>query len=365
MAVRCYCADLSCRENLPVPSSADDLAYPISISRPVGQGGANAPADVRVIQQALNRVCEADGGPSPLLLPDSIAGPKTCAAISKFQTRQIGFADGRVDPGKRTIAALNRLGASPFRAQAVTAPQPGAGGKGGASGGPGFSVTYENMRRVYLDLVPAAHSCVFAALAAIAASEDGVRRGTPSATPQRKLLDKHFRLNANPSAAADLRLIKANFQKMSTLLAKNAAIAEATFVGAPGVYALKDIAHSGVLAISIPGGVNMKGQTYGITLRNGQKFTLGADKIVLQVIFFFATEDLMVDTLIHEMAHFIGAAQGPDLIDDPPGRSSAQSFIDKLTPAQRPRIAECYSLFAYEAKFGREPLRMGLDLDPF
>ncbi|WP_374305564.1 peptidoglycan-binding protein [Methylocella sp.] len=363
MNVRCLCLDSSCRETPPVPSAADDLVFPIAIAKSVGHGGANAPSDVRAIQQALNRVREADGGPGPLLLPDSIAGPKTNAAISKFQMRQIGFADGRVDPGKRTISALNRLGCGPNMAQAL-APTPPAG-RGAASGGPSFTVTYENMRRVYLDLVPVAHSCVFAALAAIAAAEDGIRSKTPSLSPQRKLLDKHFQLDANPSAVADLGLIKRTFQKISTLLARNAAIAEQTFIGAPGSYALADIAHSGVLALTFSGGSRMKGQTYNITLKNGTRFTLGSDKIVLQVVFFFATEDLMIDTLIHEMAHYVGDEQGPGMIDDPPGRSSAQSFIDKLSPAQRPRIAECYSLFAFEAKFGRAPLRMTLDLDPF
>jgi hypothetical protein len=85
-----------------------------------------------------------------------------------------------------------------------------------------------------------------------------------------------------------------------------------------------------------------------------------------QVICFFATEDLQVGALIHEVAHHVGASHGqPGSINDPPGDSSRRDVIDKLSPRQRPRIAECYSLFAFEAHFGREPFNALLDLDPF
>ncbi len=39
---------------------------------------------------------------------DGIAGPKTNAAIGRFQKQQLGFSDARVDPGRQTLAALNR-----------------------------------------------------------------------------------------------------------------------------------------------------------------------------------------------------------------------------------------------------------------
>src|SRR6202022_2485239 len=54
------------------------------------------------------------GGPMPFLVVDGIKGPKTQAAILKFQQVQVKSitADGTVEPGKQTISRLNEI-ASP------------------------------------------------------------------------------------------------------------------------------------------------------------------------------------------------------------------------------------------------------------
>jgi peptidoglycan hydrolase-like protein with peptidoglycan-binding domain len=84
------------------------------IQRSVGLGGANQPADVRIVQKLINAVPAAKGGPSPALAVDGLCGPFTCAAISRFQAKNIGSADGRIDPGQRTqqvlLALLDALG---------------------------------------------------------------------------------------------------------------------------------------------------------------------------------------------------------------------------------------------------------------
>ena len=70
-----------------------------TIAAPVGQRGANLPADVRTIQLLLNKVPAKVGGPTVALKPDGVAGPKTIGAIVAFQRAQFGpaSADGRVD----------------------------------------------------------------------------------------------------------------------------------------------------------------------------------------------------------------------------------------------------------------------------
>jgi hypothetical protein len=73
----------------------------------VGTGGRNTASDVRTIQEALNRIPASNGGPVPLLAVDGIVGPLTTAAIRRFQTPHVGFADGRVDPAGQTLAHLN------------------------------------------------------------------------------------------------------------------------------------------------------------------------------------------------------------------------------------------------------------------
>jgi hypothetical protein len=84
-----------------------------SISAPVGLGlkARNVPADVRVVQELLNGVGEAEGGPKVGLKVDGICGSKTTGAIQQFQLKHFGWklADGRVDPNGPTLAKLNQL----------------------------------------------------------------------------------------------------------------------------------------------------------------------------------------------------------------------------------------------------------------
>jgi peptidoglycan hydrolase-like protein with peptidoglycan-binding domain len=83
----------------------------MNISASVGTNGVNTAADVQTIQQMLNSVPPDEGGPDPVLKPDGISGPKTNGAIQKFQVQQFGWgmADGRVDPGGRTLRRLNEI----------------------------------------------------------------------------------------------------------------------------------------------------------------------------------------------------------------------------------------------------------------
>jgi peptidoglycan hydrolase-like protein with peptidoglycan-binding domain len=78
----------------------------VDIEGSVGQGGDNLEADVRVVQQLLNR---QDLTPLPALREDGLTGPATIEAIRHFQARSLGIQspDGRVDPGGRTLRRLN------------------------------------------------------------------------------------------------------------------------------------------------------------------------------------------------------------------------------------------------------------------
>jgi peptidoglycan hydrolase-like protein with peptidoglycan-binding domain len=72
----------------------------------VGQGGANDPQDVGIVQHLLNVVRKRDSE-VPLAV-DGIMGPKTLAAIRNFQQKNGRSVDGRVDPGAETIQLLNQ-----------------------------------------------------------------------------------------------------------------------------------------------------------------------------------------------------------------------------------------------------------------
>lgn len=79
------------------------------ISASVGINGINHADDVVTVQKLLNNVPEMNGGPKVKLKIDGICGPKTKSAIQAFQLKHFGWsgADGRVDPGKQTLAKLN------------------------------------------------------------------------------------------------------------------------------------------------------------------------------------------------------------------------------------------------------------------
>jgi peptidoglycan hydrolase-like protein with peptidoglycan-binding domain len=105
---------------------------PKSVKGAVGIGGANVRTDVATVQYLLNCVPAGQGGPAPELAVDGLVGPKTIAAIRKFQASAFGKADGRVDPGGRTIKTLQAYDPYPDQVIAST----GAAGKsaGGAFG---------------------------------------------------------------------------------------------------------------------------------------------------------------------------------------------------------------------------------------
>jgi hypothetical protein len=77
------------------------------IKQSVGIGGVNDRTDVGIVQKLLNRHVAALG--LPALTTEGNLGPKTIAAIKRFQSVILGVTDpnGRADPGGRTITALN------------------------------------------------------------------------------------------------------------------------------------------------------------------------------------------------------------------------------------------------------------------
>lgn len=74
----------------------------------VGRRGSNRKPDVKTIQDALNAINSTTPG-YKRLEPDSLIGPKTIGAILEFQIRVVKLRnpDGRVDPGGKTLKALN------------------------------------------------------------------------------------------------------------------------------------------------------------------------------------------------------------------------------------------------------------------
>ncbi|HEY7685139.1 MAG TPA: peptidoglycan-binding domain-containing protein [Gemmatimonadales bacterium] len=81
----------------------------ITMTGSVGTGGRNDLADVRLVQTLLNVVPAHEAGPQAKLAVDGIAGPKTVAAIRRFQQAHTKVVDGRVDASGPTIVKLVQL----------------------------------------------------------------------------------------------------------------------------------------------------------------------------------------------------------------------------------------------------------------
>jgi len=80
-----------------------------TITSAVGLNSPNRPADVKTVQALLNLVPANQGGPEVRLGEDGMFGGKTAHAISAFQLRQFGWADGVAAPGQNTLLRLNQL----------------------------------------------------------------------------------------------------------------------------------------------------------------------------------------------------------------------------------------------------------------
>src|ERR1044072_142092 len=77
----------------------------------VGTGGFNAYIDTITVQLLLN-IARSRDGQSPIAV-DGDVGPETIGAISDFQRKSFGAADGRVDVGGRSFRHLGTIYSEP------------------------------------------------------------------------------------------------------------------------------------------------------------------------------------------------------------------------------------------------------------
>lgn len=100
----------------------------VLMSGSVGRTGRNDGGDARLIQALLGRVPAGQGGPPAPLVVDGRVGPKTIDAIARFQRRHLGFADGLVEPNRRTVRTLVPLlranGGIPQNIRGIGPPDP-------------------------------------------------------------------------------------------------------------------------------------------------------------------------------------------------------------------------------------------------
>lgn len=170
----------------------------------VGVGGANRADDVRTVQQLLNDVSPARGGPVPVLVVDGLCGPKTNTAIRNFQTKQqLPVVDSRADPDGPTMQALNSERSN--------------------KSADGDRKQREAQRlATAISILPDAQSAVQRAIGLVEAAMNFVMLGKSITTSEEpfKFVDKHFKFAglSRDHQLADLSILKVTYNRMKTVL---------------------------------------------------------------------------------------------------------------------------------------------------
>lgn len=281
--------------------SHDATDKPIASS--VGKGGGNKKADVKLVQTFLNSTPPEEGGPELLLAEDGLIGPKTQAAIDKFQKKVLRTPDGRIDPHGPTIKALTGLICD---SASVPAGRLGLDGRPGqAAGSPSAAPTPPQTgdqmvaegKQILKDLERTLMSLRFKLL-----------HQTPTTMAW---LNKHFetaKVKVTPNEASKL---------LGIVSAIHFQVSRANAFGAQGIDSIIMFdakADPGVIAWTVRGGDKLSTKQFQIYVDNGVTIKAPGHTVFLGPI--FTNQPAPVEkqwTVIHEMCHFVGPRDGTGL----------------------------------------------------
>lgn len=323
------CPDGQCR---PITGGgAPSSARHVEISASVGEKAANRLNDVRTIQDALNQVSPASGGPAPPLKVDGLCFGKTLAAIRRFQKEACAFKwpDGRIDPEGKTHQRLREffVPANPY-----------------------------TMPRIYL-MLPQARHWILAAKRVLGDAELHLR-GRPGFGKRFELVSKYFHLDRLSPAQglAAIASMRRTFIDMETCIGHPSPLTE------PGSgYFQEDPVENQALAYTFFGGFTRKSRTKTTPPLSGEDNYAGPSQ--RQDTIFVCprrlnthSDGFYTGTIVHELAHFCGSEiDSANRIADHSYRHRPDFF--RLSPYNAIRTADCYSEFAGEAALGHEPPR--------
>lgn len=296
----------------------------LALSGSVGRGGRNASADVKAIQAALNAVDPADGGPTLKLAVDGICGPLTTAAIEKYQRRQMGWSDGRIDPDGPTIHHLQAAATAQKGKKHPPAPPPKA---------------TADQNKAFVEriggLLPQARHWVASAQMRIDFAVEYMNKKHDPSDPfsdighsDYNLMNKYFHLDklARSERAAAVGVIRSIYRLITEVLTES--LLSAPIFGWGVGYFQPDpadgtLAANDYVAYTFVGGWHRRGKDGKPRLSGDDNYS--GDKTLREDTVFFPVGSLlkksdhfMIETIIHEFAHFVGPG-GPynhERIDD-------------------------------------------------
>ncbi len=294
-------------------------AGPVAITKPVGQGpmARNLPDDVRVIQDALNKVTlkGVPGGPMPFLAVDGLCGPKTRAAISRFQQVQLKIFDGVVEPNRKTIIRLNEI-LDP--------------------------VSDDDLKQKVAQALPLVRAGIAAALSNLQAIiTNGPAASGPAAVAADRL-NRHFLLDTlspaqQSTARVDLFRSYARYAEV---------MSETTSINIDAVDEFDLDKKNPKIALTTGKGFFEE----DVVDEDTQK---RLDRIHLGLGFFAPTvsPEFGAFIILHELSHFVGHADGRFILDN--GRGWFDDlFIKPLSADKRLTNADSYAGFAHECRVG-------------
>jgi len=299
----------------PLPGLSAAASGPIAISQPVGQGplARNKPDDVSTIQDALNQVTVAGevGGALPFLKVDGKCGPKTNAAIVRFQKLQLGFSDGVIEPGKKTIAKLNEI-LSPL--------------------------TDDDLKAKVRLALPIVGRAIGAALLNLQAIITSGPVPTGLAVTAADRLNRHFRLGT----LSEFEQSSARIDLFGSYTRFGAAILDPELFGLAATDEFDIDKSNPKIALTFQKGFFEEGE-------EDPKTHLKLDRIHMGLGFFApsVTPEFAAFIIMHELSHFVGRSNGGNIDDF--GRGWFDDFfMIPLSANQRLANADSYAGFAQE-----------------
>src|SRR5262249_54793422 len=159
-----------------------------------------------------------------------------------------------------------------------------------------------------------------------------------------RLANLHFKVDDLPDPQMAVFRLLGVFQRMkAVLLRPGGTWGPANFDWDPK----SDVAeHNTWFAYTYAGGANRAGEKTG---------DVRMDMIYMCPVLDTTTDDGIIQTIIHEMAHFVGAKSGAEEITDHAYGQVDGVKMSALSALKRTHNAESIGNFAFEAKYGRKP----------
>ncbi len=310
---------------------------PVKIALSVGQAGTNLPADVRTIQDALNRVSDDQGGAAPDLIVDGNCGPKTKKAIQVFQLKHFGWngADGLVEPNRQTLTRINDILGSSFENKKSPMGHPLPWNPSGQKWLDSDSF------RLAQKFILAAIANLTTASPYLEGAESSGGLSVFSRSERMNLLNKHFQIDSFGSDKREkFEFILKHYNRMRQVFERPGGLWGASAFE-PDPTTVPDGWRRDAMA-------GRGGFYRGGEISNEQGHALRIDSIYIQQSFFEASKFLQACILVHELAHFVGH---PINIKDPCYYS--EPGYKTLKPEVRIVNADNYADFASDAGSGR------------